>query len=73
MVRFVLFASEHTAGGGDVLAARGAYGGGDAEFVEAVAECGHSCLVGGVQVAVGDGMEADEVDAALQPFEQARE
>ena len=62
-VVFFGFAGEHAAGCHDVLTARGAYGGGDAEAVEVVAECGHRRLIGGFQVNPRNGMETYQVHA----------
>ena len=65
----VVAAGEHAAGGHYVLAARGAYGGGDSFGVEGVAEALHLFGGGGEQVGAGDRVEADEVHAAVEAVE----
>ena len=66
-------AGEHSAGGHDVLATRGADCSSDAKLVEAVAEGHHVALRGRAQVDTGDGVEAYQVDAALHAAQQPRQ
>ena len=69
----LLRAGEHAAGGHYVFAPAGAYGGGDAHVVEAVAKLLHALDRTRLEVAARYGVEADEIDAAVKPFEQAPE
>ena len=66
----LLRGAQQAAGGEDVLAARGAYGGEHPVLCEVVAELFHLFLARSVQVDVGDGVEADEVDAAFHAVQQ---
>lgn len=65
MLCVVFLSGEHSAGGHDVLAARGTDSGGYALTVQPVAKFDHSLAVGRTKWAVGDGVETDEVDTAI--------
>jgi len=70
---FHAFGGEHTAGGIDVLSARGAHGRGDAVGIEIVLQAQHGRFVCAVETRVGDGVETDHVDATVEGSEQAHE
>ena len=63
--------AQQSAGGEDVLAAGCPDGGEDAMRREVVAQPFHLLLIGSVEVTVGNLVETDEVDAALQSSQQA--
>ena len=62
--------AEQSAGGIDVLATAGADGGEDAVGCEVVAQLFHPRLVSPMEGHVGNLVEADEVDAAVEALEQ---
>lgn len=64
-----LAAGEESAGGIDVLAARGAEGADDAVAVQVVLEGADGAGRGGLEGGAGRGVETDEVDAAVQATE----
>ena len=70
---FHAFGGEHTAGGVDVLSARGAHGCGDAVGIEIVLQAEHGRFVRAVETRVGDGVETDHVDATVEGSEQTHE
>ena len=60
------FSGEHTACRHYVFASGGTDGGGDAVVVERVAEAFHRSCSRREEVATGDSMETDKVDAAVE-------
>ena len=72
-VFFLLLGGQESASGVDVLASRRTDGGEKSTAVEVVAEVLESALVGGAEGGVGDGVETDEIDAAVEGSQQAHE